>query len=344
MSTFEIVDGTSAEFDAVVKLFSVMAATGVGEFRAIDGTGVYIGPTQILTAAHIIYSRADVRPALTTYVGSSEIAQLMANAIVQDNQYRPDEISLPVSAIEVLPSAYSFIRDFELTGTVFNPRDIALIEAPALAGGHGVMSLGVAFGPGPLAAELWDGVEVSSAGFPRKTKVSEPAFDGGDLYKTTGTLTTDYDVGGATGTFLGLEVHSSQSGSGVWIIDPETGEQVLIGIVNVFDMQTFLGGGLLLTPEDYQRIVAAFEATGVTADQVPFEYLYGSDNGSIVDGLTGGTTETFTGTYLREVIRGDGGRDVLTGAAVAIISRAGPEATRSLATAAAWARSGSATT
>ncbi|MFO1173335.1 MAG: hypothetical protein U1E49_20500 [Hyphomicrobiaceae bacterium] len=184
----------------------------------------------------------------------------------------------------------------------FDPTDIALLTDVSFNHGQQPMSIGVSW-----SADVLDGVQAISAGFP-----GEAPYDSRVLYQTTGNLTTLVDY-----RALGLTSYEGQSGSGVWIIDPDTQAQVAIGILST-KAGNHVGGSLLLSPGDYLQISAAFEASGVTAEQAPIEYLYGSDNGGL---LVGGEVETITGTYLREIIRGDSvtsfglfaGNDHLTG-------------------------------
>ncbi|MFO1173556.1 MAG: hypothetical protein U1E49_21615, partial [Hyphomicrobiaceae bacterium] len=313
MSEFAIANPSSPDLASIAKIVKIVPLPS-GQERGLDGTGTYIGPHQVLTAAHIVYYLIGNEPALRAYVGQVDVGAAMGAAATTPF----DVAAMPVGADLVLPTYFDFIRDFAPTGEgSFNPSDIVVLNAPAITHSDSSMSLGIAWGTDAAVAEHWSGVEVESAGYPRSTQAGEAEYSGQVLYRTSDTLTTG-DPSQIGAEFRGLEIHSSQSGSGVWTIDPETGAQVLIGIATVFDTESFYGGGLLLTRDDYLRIASSFQAAGVTADKAPVEYLYGSDNGSL---LGGGDVETITGTYLREIIRGDSvtglgafaGNDRLTG-------------------------------
>lgn len=295
MSSFERVEVIEPRFGSTQKILTRTQILGQGPSWEA-GTGTIIGPGFVLTAAHVVYFEPDSRVVDQIYYGAADDAAGMVDAVIAgDLTLMPVDVELVSGGGVIVLSGYD-----ELGNPV---RDLALVHNQQAQASAVQTSIGVAWN-----GTLFDGQAVWSAGFPGAAE-----FDFGRyLYETTGTISVQ------DGIFLGLTAHTGQSGSGVWLNDPGTGAQVQIGLVTQGEETTYIARGISFTRSDYLAIASALEASGITADQIPVEYLYGSDNGTL---LGGGEIESITGTYLREIIRGDSvtglgafaGNDSLTG-------------------------------
>ncbi|MFO1173330.1 MAG: hypothetical protein U1E49_20475 [Hyphomicrobiaceae bacterium] len=79
MSEFAIANPSSPDLASIAKIVKIVPLPS-GQERGLDGTGTYIGPHQVLTAAHIVYYLIGNEPALRAYVGQVDVGAAMGAA------------------------------------------------------------------------------------------------------------------------------------------------------------------------------------------------------------------------------------------------------------------------
>ncbi len=269
----EIVATTAPPWSAVVEL---NISFPWGEVLA---TGVMIGPNDLLTVGHAVYS-ADYGGYATAIVASP----------ARSGRLDPFGIANSV-AFQVDPR---WVENDRL-GAPLDPfgYDYALVTLDRPVGSAtGFLPVGVLDDP--------IGVAVQAAGYP-----ADKGYD--FLYRTEGTVdSADIDT-----LFFAddLDLLPGQSGSPVFVTDPATGQATVVGLIS-FDYHEppYANGVLRINPE-YRETIAWWSASNdATAGA---DWIEGGPAGDRWDGLAG--ADTILGFDGADTIHGGNGGDDLNG-------------------------------